>query len=287
MKKPMMFSCLAVAGIIGFAGLGATSHISAQNTTAELSDDVKVVQALTALKNAGGELQTSAVPSSEINELVDAQLAQLPASAQELASDENTDSASINGAKDLKSALSHTSQTIYEQALQSSDSRAQELQISDAVWDFAKDHQLADGAPTFLNKTESTCSTTSGNAKPRPDAPESVSAWAESADAYLYAAQVISARASQDSLSRSDARAVSAHEDQAQEWESDITHSLSCSYRVPAQKAAYAFNEQDAVNSLNQLESQVVTNAQAVLADSSVPSDSTVVAQASNILFSR
>ncbi|MDO4917897.1 MAG: hypothetical protein Q3974_09835, partial [Rothia sp. (in: high G+C Gram-positive bacteria)] len=167
------------------------------------------------------------------------------------------------------------------------DSRAQELQISDAVWDFAKDHQLADGTPTFLNKAKPTCSTTSGNAESRPDAPESVSAWAESADAYLYAAQVLSARASQDSLSASDARAISTHEDQAQEWKSDTTNSLSCSYRLPAQKAAYAFNEQDAVNSLDQLETQVVFNAQAVLADSSVPSGSPVVTQASYILFSR
>lgn len=287
MKKPTMFSCLAVTGIIGFAGLGTTSHISASNTTAELSDEVKVAQALTALKNAGGKLQTSAVRSSEINELVDAQLTQLPASAQELASNENTDPASIDEAKDLKSALSKTSQTIYQQALQSSDARAQELQISDALWDFAKDHQLVDGAPIFINKTEPTCSTTSAKAESRSDAPSSVIAWVESANAYLYASQVLSARASQNSLSVHDARAVSAHENQAQQWESDITNSLSCSYRLPAQKAAYAFNEQDAVNSLDQLETQVVFNAHAVLADPSVPSGSPVVAQASYVLFSR
>lgn len=261
--RDVKFSSVASAvAAIGLVGLGAWGLVSAQSVETlrtELSTQADIATTLDRMK--------ASTDQTELTELLDSQLHQLPQSALSLSENSAPETEAVSLDQGVEKIFATSTQSAAN-----TQARIQGVEFSQELWEFGVDHQMVKGTPPFIAESHATCQNPPDDA---PAAPASVEAFMGSADAYLYTAEVLNARGNGYEKTLTEAK----------QWEHNISTSIACDYQVPLQYPAYAFEEKKPTESLKAQRKALLEQAEAVLADVSVPSDSAIFARAASLVF--
>lgn len=267
MKTSTSIYMLATVGILGLGTLGYSSAQQTERVEKQLGSQVLMAQTLQSIQDNSAQ--------ASIDQLIEKQLKQVPESAHELSSTETSELLDFS----LQSGVDELWNIAVDDSTDAAD-RAQALTFAQQLWHAGRAEKLVEGSPEFVGTMHISCDSPNH----AESAPGSVKDTLASAHAYLYAAQVIDARSPEPEGSVDEKRISNALA-QAEKWEQDLSEATSCNFQVPAQQPAYAFDEAHATDSLKSLQNNVEMNAQAVWADSAVPTDSPIFGESVKLSF--
>lgn len=256
MKTTTGISALSLTTMVVLGIWGLASVQSAHSVKTELSAQTRLSQILSGMNESSD--------SVELTELLSSQQNQLPESARHLAGESAEQLSVEQGITDLYDVATGSTA--------SAEARAQGTQFANELWDFGQKNKLVSNIPNFVKTDPVACDVPDD----ADEAPPSVKDLAGSANAYLYASQVLAARGV-DSASDVLEEVTSLHQ--------ELTDAISCTYTAPQRYSAYSFDAQHPEQTLKSLRATVESNAQATVADASVPADSPIFEESIQLLF--